>query len=140
MPFHRILDLQKAARQKSLFLFGPRGTGKSTLIRQQLNDAKIYDLLDERVYLRLLKDPSILEQENPTPNTLIVIDEIQKLPKLLDEVHRLIFHYQHRFLLTGSSPRKLKRGGANLLGGRAREYHFFPLTYPEINNFNLTHF
>ncbi len=135
--FDRFLDLNSVLTKKSAFLLGPRGSGKSTLIRSQFPNAKYYDLLEEKTYLSLLRDSSILEQENPSKGELIIIDEIQKLPKLLDEVQRLIFTHQHRFLLTGSSARKLKHGGANLLGGRARELNLFPLVSCEIPDFNL---
>jgi predicted AAA+ superfamily ATPase len=132
--FNRRLDLKSRLAQRSAFLFGPRGTGKSTWIRKSLPEARLYDLLDERTYLKLLQRPSILEEEwRVRPEAPIVIDEIQKLPKILDEVHRLISLHDARFLLTGSSARKLKRTGVNLLGGRARELHFFPLTSAEIS-------
>lgn len=132
MDFIRLLNLNEVLAKRTAFLFGARGTGKTTLISKQLPNARVYDLLEEKTYLRLLRDSQLLEQENPADNSLIVIDEIQKLPKLLDEVHRLITKRKHRFLLTGSSARKLKRQGANLLGGRARELHLFPLTWKEI--------
>jgi predicted AAA+ superfamily ATPase len=138
--FSRQLNLSKTLESRSAFLFGPRGTGKSTLIRNTYPDARYYDLLQEQTYLRLMRDPSVLAQENPSPSQLIIIDEVQKLPKILDEVQRLIFEKQHRFLLTGSSARKLKHSGANLLGGRARELHLFPLVSTEIPDFDLTHF
>ena len=135
--YHRILNLVDLLKKKSFFLFGPRSTGKTTLIKNQLPNAKIYDLLDAEVFRRLLKRPSLLEEENQNSKQLIVIDEIQKLPSLLDEVHRLIFKRNFRFLLTGSSARKLKKGAANLLAGRAWETQLFPLTSPEIPHFNL---
>ncbi len=139
--FRRKLDLAARLEKRSAFLFGPRGTGKSTWIRESLPGARIYDLLDERIYLKLLQRPSILEEEwRVGPQAPIVIDEIQKLPKILDEVHRLISLHDARFLLTGSSARKLKHSGVNLLGGRARELHFYPLTSAEIPDFDLTHY
>jgi predicted AAA+ superfamily ATPase len=133
MRIKRILDLKAILGTRSAFLFGARGTGKTTCLLADLPEAKIYDLLEEQTYLRLLRDSAVLDQENPAGNALIVIDEIQKLPKLLDEVHRLITKKGHRFLLTGSSARKIKRSGANLLGGRARELHLMPLTWKEIS-------
>lgn len=138
--FRRKLDVHSTLDTRSAFLFGPRGTGKSTLIRAAYPDAKYYDLLNERTYLRLLHDSSLLDQENPETGSLIIIDEVQKLPKILDEAQRLIFERNHRFLLTGSSARKLKRSGANLLGGRARELHLHPLVSAEIPNFDLNFF
>ncbi len=138
--FTRALRLKSLLSKRSAFLFGARGTGKTTLLTKELPHAPKYDLLEEKTFLRLLSDSSILEQENSRPEQLIVIDEIQKLPKLLDEVQRLMTKKGHRFLLTGSSARKLKRSGANLLGGRARELQLFPLVFPEIPDFDLTRF
>ena len=135
--YKRALKLSRLLKKKSFFLFGPRSTGKTTLIHQTLRKATIYDLLDTETYRRLLKRPKILEEENSAPKQLIVIDEIQKLPLLLDEVHRLIHSKGHRFLLTGSSARKLKRHPVNLLAGRAWQANLFPLSYPEIPRFNL---
>lgn len=134
----RELNLPDLLRQKSFFLFGPRSTGKTTLIRRQFPEARLYDLLDARVYARLVKDPAVIEEENRADPRLIVIDEIQKHPALLDEVHRLIAKHSWKFLLTGSSARKLKHGGANLLAGRAWVAEMFPLTSREIPDFDLT--
>lgn len=137
----RVLDLAELARKKSFFLLGPRTTGKSYLIRQQLRDrAKVVDLLRSDVFLRLSAEPSLLESmvdaaEGESP--LVVIDDVHKLPALLDEVHRLSEERGMRFVLTGSSARKLKRGHANLLGGRAWTAHLHPLTYPELGTFDL---
>lgn len=135
--YNRILNLPELLKKKSIFLFGPRATGKSSLIRQQLPGAKIYDLLDSRAFERLLRRPQIIEEENSLSTQALVIDEIQKLPGLLDEVHRLIFERNQLFLLTGSSARKLKRGGANLLAGRAWTANLFPLVSAEIPDFCL---
>jgi predicted AAA+ superfamily ATPase len=117
-------------------LFGPRSTGKTTLIREQIKGAKIYDLLKNTTYTKLLKNPELIEQEY-SGEQVIVIDEIQKLPSLLDEVHRLIEEKKIVFLLTGSSARKLKHGGANLLAGRAWSASLFPLLSREIDDFDL---
>lgn len=141
--FQRTLNLQTLLSKKSFFLLGPRATGKSFLIRHQLNEmALILDLLKGDLYLRLSARPwelenIISEAFNQRPYQYIVLDEIQKIPMLLDEVHRLIESYQYTFLLTGSSARKLKRGHANLLAGRAWMAHLYPLCYPEISNFDL---
>ncbi|MDE0518689.1 MAG: AAA family ATPase [Bdellovibrionales bacterium] len=137
MLYRRKLNLKHLLKKKSFFLFGPRSTGKTTLIHQSLGKAKIYDLLDAETYGRLLRRPKILEEENPSPGKIIVIDEIQKQPSLLDEVHRLIQKKNHRFLLTGSSARKLKRKSVNLLAGRAWQASLFPLSWVEIPRFNL---
>ena len=131
----RVLDLFEPLKKKSHFLLGPRATGKSWLIRHQLKDAQVFDLLNGETYDRLLRRPHSLAEE--ARGDVIVIDEIQKLPRLLDEVHRLIEEKGIRFLLTGSSARKLKRGGANLLAGRARSLQMFPLTSAEIDGFDL---
>jgi uncharacterized protein len=137
--FKRILNLTNLLQHKSFFLFGARSTGKTTLINEQLKDLKIYDLLDSDVYRRLNKQPKLIEESLNSQSLPIVIDEIQKLPLLLDEVHRLLNkHPKQRFLLTGSSARKLKHGGGNLLAGRAWIANLFPLTWKEITDFNLT--
>lgn len=134
--YQRKLDIAKLLKTRSYFLFGPRGTGKSTLIEQTLPGARIYDLLDAEVFQRLLREPKIIGQET-NENTLVVIDEIQNIPSLLDEVHRLIVKRKQRFLLTGSSARKLRKGEANLLAGRAFQAELFPLTSQEIHDFDL---
>jgi predicted AAA+ superfamily ATPase len=138
MMHKRILNLPLLLGKKSFFLFGPRATGKTTLIDTTLNDALVIDLLEARTFTSLLKDPGRLEEMIDDPSRIIVIDEVQKLPSLLDEVHRLIQKKRVRFLLTGSSARKLKHGAANLLAGRAREARLFPLTSEEIETFDLT--
>ena len=135
--YQRIINLKTLLNKKSFFLFGPRATGKTTLIEQQLESCTIYDLLDSDVYRRLLKRPKLIEEEARDPKKIIVIDEVQKLPSILDEVHRLIQKRKFRFLLTGSSARKLKRGAANLLAGRAWEAGLFPLSFSEIPDFDL---
>lgn len=135
--FPRTLNLEKLLKDKSFFLFGPRSTGKSSLITKQLKDAVVYDLLDAEVFRRLLERPKLLAEENPDPQKLIVVDEIQRLPQLLNEVHRLISKENRKFLLTGSSARKLKTEGTNLLAGRAWRADLFPLTSQEIPDFNL---
>jgi predicted AAA+ superfamily ATPase len=108
---------------RSFFLFGPRGTGKSTWLRQAFPGARWYDLLHSDVYLRLLADPAEFRREvEAVPSgTWIVIDEVQRVPALLNEVHSLVSTHPRRwrFALCGSSARKLKRTDANLLAGRA---------------------
>lgn len=137
MIYPRLLNLSNLLKKNSFFLFGPRATGKSTLIDQQLPQARLFDLLDADVFGRLLRQPKLIGQLT-RDETIVVIDEIQKLPTLLDEVHRLMeANPELRFLLTGSSARKLKHGSANLLGGRAWMAHFFPLTKLEIPDFDL---
>ena len=119
----------------SAFLFGPRGTGKSTWLRQRFPRAPYYDLLDTGEALRLIKDPGSLYRELSLrpEGSWAVIDEVQKAPALLDEVHRLMEGRGLRFLLSGSSARKLRRGGVNLLAGRAITTAMFPLTSAELS-------
>ncbi len=126
--------------QKSFFVFGPRGVGKSTLVRTRYPNAKYIDLLDSRVYQRLLADPGALLDLIPTNHLdYVILDEVQKIPALLNEVHRLIESQQMKFILTGSSARKLRRGGVNLLAGRALTYRLSALTAEESgNDFDLT--
>lgn len=133
--YKRVLNLKKMTLKKSCFLLGPRATGKSWLIQHELPDAQVFNLLDTSVFDRFIRRPSALAEE--IQKNLVVIDEIQKIPRLLDEVHRLIEAKGIRFLLTGSSARKLKHGGANLLAGRARSLNLFPLTSMEITDFDL---
>ncbi len=137
----RLAPLAAWAGKKSHFLFGPRLTGKSSLIRKTfLKDAgsrssppvAYYDLLDSRQYSRLLADPRRLGEEIGPGTRQVIIDEVQRLPDLLNEVHRLIETRRIRFLLTGSSARKLRRGGVNLLGGRARIMYLRPFSRQEL--------
>ena len=120
---------------QSILLFGPRGTGKSTWIRDRFPDTVSYDLLDTAETLRLSKDPHSLYRELATlpSGSWVVIDEVQKVPDLLDEVHRLMETRGLRFVLSGSSARKLRRGGANLLAGRAVTVSMFPLVSAELS-------
>ena len=144
MKFQRELNLLKLLEKKSFFLFGPRSTGKSYLIQQQLaQQALVLNLLKSDLFLRLQENPTHLENlilaESKKPK-FVVIDEIQKIPELLDEVHRLIEEKKIFFLLTGSSARKLKRGHANMLAGRAWKAELFPLCWHEIPDFRLDHY
>ena len=128
----RVPDLAGWLAKKSHFLFGPRQTGKTFLVRRALPRARVYDLLDSAVYLALSQRPGRLAEELAPSDKLVVIDEVQRLPELLNEVHRLIEERGVRFLLTGSSARKLRRGGVNLLGGRARTRRLHPLSWREL--------
>lgn len=135
----RVLELAPLLKTKSYFLFGPRQTGKTYLIRNTLKEARVYDLLDTSIFLALTQTPGRIGQEITPQDHVVVIDEIQRLPELLNEVHRLIESRGVRFLLTGSSARKLRRGGINLLGGRARIKNLHPLTCRELgDHFDLT--
>lgn len=120
--------------EDSAFLFGPRGTGKSTWLAEVLPHAVTYDLLDTALALRLAREPSLLAAQLAAIDRRrwVVIDEIQKVPGLLDEVHRQIESKGRRFLLSGSSARKIRRGGANLLAGRAVQAEMFPLVSAEV--------
>lgn len=117
---------------KTFLLLGPRGTGKSTWLRQQ-KFALTIDLLKSRTRIDLERDPGLIHQwaAHLKPGDWVLIDEVQKVPALLDEAHSLYEEKRLQFALSGSSARKLKRSGANLLGGRALQYRFFPLVFPE---------
>lgn len=136
--YQRLLNLPLEGN-KSIFLFGPRGTGKSTWLTQHIKDAFLINLLKSRTYQQLLNDPQALEKMiPPTFKNWIIIDEVQKIPALLNEVHRLIEDNGYRFILTGSSARALRKKGVNLLAGRALTYTMHPLVYQEIQgDFNL---
>jgi len=130
----RTLNLSKI--NLSCFLFGPRQTGKTWLLKHTVRYDIYIDLLNEKERIRYTKNPSILSSEIiglKKKNAVIVIDEVQKIPGLLDEVHRAIeSDWQPRFFLTGSSARKLKRNQANMLGGRAVTFQLFPFSYFEL--------
>lgn len=138
--YPRTLDIGSLAARKSIFLFGPRSTGKSTLLRQAFPPEAIINLLRSQTWLSLSAKPSMLREmvaEISRTGSVVVIDEIQKLPQLLDEVHDLIETTGMHFVMTGSSARKLKASGVNLLAGRAWQARMFPLTSQEIPGFNL---
>lgn len=130
--------LSLTAYNHSLFLFGPRQTGKTFLIKHTLKPDLYIDLLKQKEFFRYAKDVSLLSDEVGAirkDDPLVVIDEIQRLPELLNEVHSLIEELRgSQFVLTGSSARKLRRGGVNLLGGRALTLHLFPLTHEELGD------
>lgn len=134
----RLFKIQDAETE-SVFFFGARQTGKTTLLKNLFPNTRYYDLLKSDEFERLSRKPSLLREEliNIPSDELIIIDEIQKLPILLDEVHWLITNCGLRFILTGSSARKLRRGGVNLLGGRALRNNFYPLVSTEIPDFDL---
>jgi len=133
------IDLPKG---QSCFLWGPRQVGKTTLLREKFKESAYYDFLKRDLFVAFLKNPSLLREEvmamsDDTLKHPIIIDEIQKIPHLLDEVHWLIENKKVHFILSGSSARKLKKGHANLLGGRAWRYELYPLTTHEIADFDL---
>ncbi len=136
---HRLVNPSK---NSSFFLFGARGTGKSTFLESQFlpkleGNFLYYDLLDDDTEERLARNPSLIETDlmtNGKKPKWIIIDEVQKIPRLLDVVHSMIEKTKTKFVLSGSSARKLKTQGANLLGGRAFEYRLFPLTFTELGS------
>lgn len=134
----RVVDINKMLESRSLFLFGPRQTGKSSYIRNQLSEPVLsWTLLDNELYKDLSMRPSLLRntiKAKGLDSGIVVLDEIQRLPDLLNEVHMLIEETGLHFLLTGSSARKLRRKGVNLLGGRAGRLSFHPLVWPEVRN------
>ncbi len=138
LKYNRLIDLSDISR-KSLFLFGPRQTGKSTLLKSEFPEYPLINLLKSDQFLKYQLNPKFFREEIlAKTNTLpIIVDEIQKLPILLDEIHYLIESHSYRFILTGSSARKLRRESSNLLAGRALERKLFPLVTKEIGDYNL---
>lgn len=137
----RTLKIALPARQ-SAFLWGPRKTGKSTFLRSAFPDSLTFDLLQTDLMLEFAKRPALLRERllAAPPEKLrspVILDEVQKVPQLLDEVHWLIENRGLSFVLCGSSARKLKRGGVNLLGGRAWRYEMHPLVSVEIEGLDL---
>lgn len=136
----RILNLHNEVNS-SIFLFGGRQTGKSTILHQQFPQSIYIDLLDSNVKERYRRNPSLLYEVliDKPEGTLVIIDEIPELPALLNEVHRLIVERKHVFILCGSSARKLKRKGHNTLGGRAFPVYLYPFVSAEIPDFDIDH-
>jgi predicted AAA+ superfamily ATPase len=123
---------------RSAFLWGPRKTGKTTLLRQQFPRACWIDLLDYDLFLSLSQRPNRLRQiVGAQPAKTVVVDEVQKIPHLMDEIHWLIENGRYRFILSGSSARKFRRGNVNLLGGRAWRFELYPLVTKELKNLDL---
>lgn len=135
---NRILKITDA-QTESIFLFGARQTGKTTLLLQLFPNCVFYDLLENDTYERLRRNPSLLRQELMSANSgdIVIIDEIQFIPELLNEVHWLITRKNIHFILSGSSARKLKRKGVNTLGGRAIRNILYPLVSAEIPDFDV---
>jgi predicted AAA+ superfamily ATPase len=138
LPFYnRYLKMDLPERQ-SAFLWGARKTGKSTYLKHRFPHATFIDLLQRDQFLRYNTKPHLFREEIiANPSETVVVDEIQKVPALLDEIHWLIENTPTQFILCGSSARQLKRQGVNVLGGRAWRYQFFPLVFPELPEFNL---
>ena len=137
----RILKL-KLPKGQSAFLWGPRKTGKTSYLKEHFPDSLYYDFLKTDLFFELSKSPSLfrerlLAKEEGLLNKPVILDEVQKIPQILDEVHWLIENKNLSFILCGSSARKLKRGQANLLGGRAWRYQLFPFVSSELENVDL---
>ncbi len=124
---------------ESAFFWGARQTGKSTLLKMLFPDNLYLDLLLNQEYERFLRNPGLIREILMAGNVKqpVIIDEIQRIPALLNEIHWLIENYKSQFILCGSSPRKIMRSGSNLLGGRALRYELYPLIYPEIPDMDL---
>ncbi|NMC65544.1 MAG: ATP-binding protein, partial [Acidobacteria bacterium] len=139
--FKRILKISLPSRQ-SAFLWGPRKTGKSTYLKETFPESIYYDFLKTDVALEFIKRPALLREQLMAKDEMslkrpIIIDEVQKVPEVMDEVHWLIENKGLSFILCGSSARKLKRGKGNLLGGRAWRFEMFPLVTPELKDIDL---
>ena len=136
MFINRILTIDLPPGQ-SAFLWGPRKTGKSTYLKKQFPESEVYDFLDTDLFLEFSRRPALLKERllaKPRSQLQhpVILDEVQKVPPILDEIHWLIENKGMQFIMCGSSARKLKRGKANLLGGRAWRFELFPLTTPEL--------
>lgn len=136
--YHRVFNIEEQL-DEGMFLFGARQVGKSTLLKERFSHAIYYDLLKSNVRRRLKRNPETFREalSSKPAGTLVVVDEIQKVPDLLDEVHWLMVNKGLFFILSGSSARKLKRSGANTLGGRAEPRTMFPLVWPEVDDFEI---
>src|SRR3990172_13172515 len=139
--FKRILNI-KLPHKQSAFLWGARKTGKSTYLKNRFPNSIVFDFLKTDLFFKISKNPAMLREmllvkDKALLKYPIILDEVQKVPHVLDEVHWLIENKDLRFVLCGSSARKLKRGHANLLGGRAWRYELFPLFSPEIGKVDL---
>ena len=136
--YKRIFDIERKL-DEGMFLFGARQTGKSTLLKERFKGAVYYDLLDPNLKKAFKRNPNSLKEAlwDKPAGTLVIIDEIQKVPELLDIVHTLMVDKGLFFILSGSSARKLKRSGANTLGGRAIPETLYPLVWPEVTDFQI---
>jgi predicted AAA+ superfamily ATPase len=138
--YQRSLTINEHSTE-SIILFGPRGTGKTYWAKTHFPNALYLDLLDSSLYKELTADPSRLVNLIPASyDNWVIIDEVQKIPELMNEVHRLIEHKKYKFILTGSNARNLKKKGVNLLAGRALNFYMHPLTAHELGDeFNISH-
>lgn len=137
MYIKRVLNIDISGNNAA-FLWGPRKSGKTTLLHQRFPDAKYYDLLNTDLKTALLIRPARLREEVLAENPdIVIVDEVQKVPALLDEIHWLLENTKSRFILCGSSARKLRHGAANLLGGRAWQFELFPFTTAELDEYDI---
>jgi predicted AAA+ superfamily ATPase len=136
--YKRIFDIESKL-DEGMFLFGARQTGKSTLLKERFKGAIYYDLLNPNVRRAFKLNPNALWEalQDKPAGTLVIVDEIQKIPELLDVVHSLMVDRGLFFILSGSSARKLKRSGANTLGGRAIPETLYPLVWSEVSDFQI---
>ena len=136
--YERIFDIENQL-DEAMFLFGARQVGKSTLLQDRFKDAVYYDLLIPSIRKSFKRNPDLLREalSSKPEGTLVIVDEIQKVPELLDLVHWLMVNKGLRFILSGSSARKLKKSGANTLGGRAQPRTLFPLVWKEVTDFQI---
>lgn len=136
--YKRLIDVE-GKLDEGMFLFGARQTGKSTLLKERFKEKIYYDLLDPELRKSYKRNPNALKEalQDKPAGTLVIIDEIQKVPELLDIVHSLMVDNGLWFILSGSSARKLKKSGANTLGGRAIPETLYPLVWPEVTDFQL---
>jgi uncharacterized protein len=136
--YQRIFDIENQL-DEAMFLFGARQVGKSTLLQERFKDAVYYDLLIPSVRRSFKRNPDLFREalSSKPAGTLVIVDEIQKVPELLDLVHWLMVNRKLRFILSGSSARKLKKSGANTLGGRAQPRTLFPLVWKEVTDFQI---
>ena len=136
--YSRYLNFNDILTYRSIFLFGPRQVGKSTFLKTKYPNAKLYNLLQADTFRELTSRPEIIRLSLKPDDSLVIIDEIQKLPSLLDEVHSIITDRPYiRFILTGSNARKLKRGDANFLAGRLIKQNMHQLFLPEIKKIKI---
>jgi uncharacterized protein len=133
----RIIPVDKILKRKGILLLGPRRTGKSFFINHQLHPDKTINLLESDTFRKMSAHPELLRQIITKEDKIVAIDEIQKLPQLMDEVHHLIESTGIRFILTGSSARKLSKSYTSLMAGRLKKMHFHPLVSAEIPDFDL---
>lgn len=132
--YQRIIPLEATLSKQSVLLLGPRRTGKSWLIRNHIKPDRVFNLLQSDTFQQLSARPSLIRESLTPSDRLIAIDEIQKLPILMDEVHLMIEEMSVRFLLTGSSARKLKRSHTSLMAGRAKTMYLYPFTSSELGD------